>query len=35
VAAEKGFTIGKVIKQPIEELMAYFLKEGFSTEIPS
>ena len=35
VAAENGFTIGKVIKQPIEELMAYFLKEGFSSEMPS
>lgn len=31
VAKEKGFTVGKVIKQPIEELLSYFLKEGFAS----
>lgn len=29
VSEEFGFTIGKVIKQPIEELLNYFLGQGF------
>lgn len=28
IAAEKGFRIGKVIKQPIDDLMAYFVRKG-------
>lgn len=27
VAAEKGFNIGKVIKQPVDDLMAYYVKK--------
>lgn len=30
LAREKGFSIGKIIKQPIEELMGYFVTKGLN-----